>query len=254
MASTGIRTTLGERKNNSALTAYQFLRGLPHWTNLPGGEIFHERILPFATYAPWLSDAEFVDIYNRIVQNTLVDKYRCYELWSLGKQIQTVEGDVLEVGVWRGGTGALLAKSIAGFGKKIYLADTFTGVVKAGERDAGYSGGEHADTSRSLVEALLETCELVNTIILQGVFPEETAQCVTGKIAMLHCDVDVYLSAKDVVEWTLPRLSPGGVIVFDDYGFDGCEGITRLVNEYRGRPEFMFFYNLNGHAILYKRN
>ena len=70
---------------------------------------------------------------------------------------------------------------------------------------------------------------------------------------MLHCDVDVYQSAKDVVDWVLPRLSQGGVIVFDDYGFTSCEGVTRLVNEYRERPEFMFFHNLNGHGILYKK-
>jgi O-methyltransferase len=50
-------------------------------------------------------------------------------------------------------------------------------------------------------------------------------------IAMLHCDVDVYSSAKDVVELFLPHLSGGGVIVFDDYGFLGCEGITIFYQE-----------------------
>jgi O-methyltransferase len=247
------RATLSEMKNNFAVTAYHYLRELPPWDNGTGSNVIHERILPFATYAPWLSDAEFIDLFNRILKNTLVDKYRCFELWSLGKQMQGVEGDVLEVGVWRGGTGVVLAKSLAGSGKKVYLADTFTGVVKTGAQDTLYKGGEHADTSRPLVEALIKACELDNTVILQGIFPEDTGHQVTGKLAMLHCDVDVYLSAKDVVEWTLPRLSPGGVIVFDDYGFSGCEGVTRLVNEYRDRPEFVFFYNLNGHGILYKK-
>ena len=135
----------------------------------------------------------------------------------------------------------------------MYLADTFTGVVKAGERDTRYVGGEHADTSRQLVEDLLKGFGLENTVILEGIFPDDTAHEVGGKIAMLHCDVDVYQSAKDVVDWVLPRLSQGGVIVFDDYGFTSCEGVTRLVNEYRERPEFMFFHNLNGHGILYKK-
>jgi len=145
--------------------------------------------------------------------------------------MRAIEGDVLEVGVYRGGTGALLAKRIAGSGKRIFLADTFSGVVKAGDNDPLYKGGEHADTSRSLVDGLLKACELDNATLLQGIFPEDTGHHVPGKIALLHCDVDVYQSAKDVVEWARPRLSPGGVIIFDDYGFSGCEGVTRLVNE-----------------------
>lgn len=41
--------------------------------------------------------------------------------------------------------------------------------------------------------------------------------------------VDVYQSAKDIVEWAMPRLTRGGVVVFDDYGFRNCEGVTTLV-------------------------
>lgn len=254
MATSDDQATLTKMRNDLATTAYQYLLGLPPWDNGTGGEIIHQRVMPMATYSPWLSDPEFINIFNGIVPNhTLVDKYRCFELWMLGKQMRGVEGDLLEVGVWRGGTGAVLAKSVLGSGKKVYLADTFTGVVKAGERDTRYVGGEHADTSRQLVEDLLKGFGLENTVILEGIFPDDTAHEVGGKIAMLHCDVDVYQSAKDVVDWVLPRLSQGGVIVFDDYGFTSCEGVTRLVNEYRARPEFMFFHNLNGHGILYKK-
>ena len=254
MATSDDRETINQMKSNLALTAYKYLLDLPPWDNGTAGEILHQRVLPMATYSPWLSDPEFISIYNGIVPgHTLVDKYRCFELWSLGKQMQAVEGDVLEVGVWRGGTGAVLAKSVQGSGKTVYLADTFTGVVKAGERDTRYVGGEHADTSLPIVEALLKSFQLENTILLQGIFPEDTGHRVNGKVAMLHCDVDVYQSAKDVVDWVLPRLSPGGVIVFDDYGFTSCEGVTRLVNEYRTRSEFVFFHNLNGHGILYKK-
>jgi O-methyltransferase len=63
----------------------------------------------------------------------------------------------------------------------------------------------------------------------------------------------VYSSAKGVVEWGIPLLSQGGVIVFDDYGFSGCEGVTRLVNSLRTDRRFLFIHNLNGHAILIKK-
>jgi O-methyltransferase len=89
--------------------------------------------------------------------------------------------------------------------------------------------------------------------LLQGIFPEQTAEKFHGKLALLHCDVDVYSSAKDVVQWGIPLLSQGGAIVFDDYGFSGCEGVTRLVEELRKDPSFLFIHNLNGHAILIKK-
>jgi O-methyltransferase len=50
-----------------------------------------------------------------------------------------------------------------------------------------------------------------------------------------------------------PRLSPGGVVVFDDYGFSACPGVTKLVDEQRMRDDRLVLHNLNGHGILVKR-
>jgi O-methyltransferase len=54
------------------------------------------------------------------------------------------------------------------------------------------------------------------------------------------------------VEWVWPRLVAGGMIVYDDYGFRGCEGVTQFVNEQRSKPDRLIFHNLNGHAIAIK--
>ena len=50
------------------------------------------------------------------------------------------------------------------------------------------------------------------------------------KFRFCHLDVDVYQSAAEAVEWIWSRLVTGGLIVFDDYGLKGCEGVTRFVN------------------------
>jgi len=220
------------------------------WSHQRSPEIVHSRLTPAATYSPWLSDTEFLSAYHTIRHSTLVDQYRCYELWSLARQSIPVDGAILEVGVWRGGTGCLLA--LAAPQKTVYLADTFAGVVKAGLRDTGYLGGEHADTSEELVCDLLASAGVQNTRILKGIFPADTSASISGPIALLHVDVDVYQSAKDIVDWAIPRLIlPGATMLFDDYGFYGCEGVTRLVNELRsGLRHFSFLYNLNGHAIF----
>ena len=222
-----------------------------HWSHDGSPEILHSRLEPAATYSPWLKDAAFMAAYERIKRFTLVDIYRCHELWELARQSRRVEGAMVEVGVWRGGTGCLLA--LAAPKKTVHLADTFAGVVNAGAHDTRYAGGEHADTSEELVRELLDSAGVKNARLLKGMFPGETAAMVEGDVALLHVDVDVYESARATVEWAIPRLRPGAAMVFDDYGFFGCEGVTRLVNELREQlPEFSFVYNLNGHAVLVK--
>ena len=114
-------------------------------------------------------------------------------------------------------------------------------------------GAVHSDTSKDLVIKLLDSMKLSNVKVLEGIFPDKTAQYVNEPIALLHCDVDVYQSAKEIVDWAMPRLKTGGVIIFDDYGFSGCEGITRYVNELRNSAGFFFTHNINGHAVFLKQ-
>ncbi len=216
----------------------------------------YEKIKPFSNYAPWIIDDEFVKTYEAIRESTLVDLYRCYELWSLVEQSAKLEGALLEVGVWRGGTGALMASAarLHNIQEPIYLCDTFYGVVKASCFDPLYRGGEHNDTSQEMVESLLQKLQLTNAQILTGIFPDEThTQINHSKFRLCHIDVDVYESAKDILDWLWDKLVIGGMVVFDDYGFESCGGITTLVNDFKHFKNVNFIHNLNGHGILIKR-
>jgi hypothetical protein len=219
------------------------------------GENGYELVTPFATYAPWQKDTSFIDIYEKIKNNTLVDKYRCYELWQLVKESSKLEGALIEVGVWRGGTGTLIAKQaeLCGIKSTVYLCDTFTGVVKVGENDSIYNNGDHADTSKTVVESLIGELELKKIKILVGIFPDESSKFIEeNKFRLCHIDVDVYQSAKDIVEWIWSKMVIGGILVFDDYGFNGCDGVTKLVNEERNKNTCIVIHNLNGHGIIIK--
>jgi O-methyltransferase len=216
----------------------------------------HELAFPIATYAPWRSDREFQSVYRTVRRNTLVDVWRCYELWSLLGELRDVPGAILEVGVWRGGTGALMAARAAGLGLEdtVYLCDTWTGVAKSGDVDIYYRDGKHDDASQEIVEQLVTRMRLPNVELLRGVFPEETGDRIPDQTFRLcHCDVDVYESAKGVLEWVWPRLAKGGVVVFDDYGFPACPGVTQLVDEQRLRDDRLVLHNLNGHGLIVKR-
>lgn len=211
---------------------------------------------PNATLAPWLADTAFMAAFEYAQHNTLVDIYRMHELWSLVGETAKIGGDIVEVGVWRGGTGCMMAKreQLLGGTGTIYLCDTFTGVVKAGTQDSDYRGGEHSDTSIAIVEALADKLGVDNTKTLKGIFPDETGkQMPSQRVRLLHIDVDVYQSARDCVEHLWSRMPSGAITVFDDYGFVGCDGVTRCADELRERKDTFYVHNLNGHALLIKR-
>ncbi len=216
----------------------------------------HAMAYPISTYAPWQADEDFQRAYQDVRANTLVDIWRLYELWSLVGELAEIPGAIVEVGVWRGGSGSLMAVRAAALGlpERVYLCDTWQGVVKTGAIDTYYRDGKHDDTSRGIVAALVQRLGLRNVDLLEGIFPEETASAVGDqRLRLCHVDVDVYQSAADVFDWAWPRLSAGGIAVFDDYGFPACPGVTRFVDEQRGKPDRLVLHNLNGHGIIVKR-
>ncbi|HEV2865635.1 MAG TPA: TylF/MycF/NovP-related O-methyltransferase [Allosphingosinicella sp.] len=212
----------------------------------------YSQVIPVATYSPWLDDERFIALYEAARERTLVDVYRCYELYLLASQLGKVEGDVVEVGVWRGGTGYILASVLRD--RAIHLFDTFQGVPKAdGKYDTLYSGGEHADTSLESVRGLFDGAGL-RAAIHVGIFPDDTGDDLPERICLAHIDVDTYVSARQCFDAAWPRLSSGGVLLFDDYGFFGCEGVAQAVGEMReGLTDGLFVHNLNGHAIFIKK-
>jgi len=208
-------------------------------------------------YEPWEDEGVFHFAYS-IVQGwaTVVDIIRCWELWDLVHQTAHLEGALLEVGCWNGGSGGIigLAAKKAGIRDTTFLCDTFSGTVKGNNVDAGYvDDGAFSSASKKLVERVLFGLQVSNYKILEGIFPEETGYLLgDSRIRFCHIDVDTYQSAADTYEWVWPRLVVGGILVYDDYGYLVTPGISKHVNEIRHGEDRISMYNLNEHAVLIK--
>ena len=251
-----IRYFLEEKgyRENIDYVDYENLIDPGEWKRAP---YFYSDCTVYGAYSPWENDITFLKIYKRICDNTLVDIYRLYELWSIVQETsKCTEGDILEVGVWRGGTGAVIATAAqyAGIDSVVYLVDTFEGVVKASEADNIYIGGEHSDTNMEHVKKLLNENGLNKTEVFKGIFPEAfNERFETTLWRFIHIDVDTYLSARDIFNYCWGNVIKGGCVVFDDYGCNSTSGITKLCNEIKLHfDDGMFYYNLNGHAIFIK--
>ena len=215
----------------------------------------HSVIIPKASYSPWLIDKSFKETYKLLARFTHLDEFRMFELWKLVEQVKKIEGEIIEIGVWRGGSGCLIARKckLEKIPDTVYLCDTFEGVVKAGEHDDFYKGKEHANTSKEIVEDLIDQISLDNTKILKGVFPDETSDIVkNSRFRLCHIDVDSYQSGKDILDWIWDKISLHGIIVWDDYGDFVSGGITKLVEEELTKKDRIVIHNLNGHALMIK--
>lgn len=201
--------------------------------------------------SPWLVNREFCTLYASIRESTLVDRPRCFHLWHLAQQARKIEGDVLEIGAWRGGTAVLMAHATPS--KTVYVADTFEGVVKSREWEH-YVDGAHNDASIADVRRLSDSLRIRNMVILPGVFPDQTGKDIASvNLSLVHLDVDVEMSASEAFHFIWGKVSVGGIVVFDDYGFvTACEGVTRFVDSLSGDADKLLLRNLNGQAVVVK--
>lgn len=179
---------------------------------------------------PWSDDPRFAAIMRRVEGHTLVDVVRCYMLYQFALHAAPVPGDVAEVGVYKGGTARLLAETIGNSDKRIHLFDTFSGMPPADPRRDIHREGDFSDTSLDDVKSYLG--EFLNIRYYKGLFPD-TAGGITGEaFSLVHVDADLYRSVRDCLEFFYPRMSAGGIMVFDDYGFLTCPGAKEAVDEY----------------------
>ncbi len=74
--------------------------------------------------------------------------------------------------------------------------------------------------------------------IRRGWIPETFRGLENNRYAFAHLDVDLYQSTLDCCKYFYSRLVPGGVLLFDEYGFAPARGEKDAVDEFFGdKPE-----------------
>jgi O-methyltransferase len=202
-------------------------------------------------YSPWLSE-EFAHAYAIAAPRTLVTIDRCYVLERLLRQTLRVPGEVFECGVYKGGTAALLASLLARnkSSRKLYLFDTFEGMPETDAQRDWHKKGDFADTSLEAVQSFVG--EPGRCVFRKGFIPETFAGLEGLAISFCHVDVDIHKSIIDTLTFVWPRLSLGGVIVFDDYGFPTCPGARVAVDDFFRDKSAAPLCLQTGQAIVFK--
>jgi O-methyltransferase len=182
-------------------------------------------------FCPWLAPA-FGSYYELAARRSLVSRDRCWVLYCLGRQALNVPGNFWECGVYKGGTASMIVAMLREHTptKTLHLFDTFEGMPETDVTKDLHMKGDFSDTSLEEVRMHVDGGE--SAIFHAGFIPITFAGLESERIAFAHIDVDIYKSIMDCLEFIWPRLSPGGVIVFDDYGFPSCPGARQAVDTF----------------------
>jgi O-methyltransferase len=205
--------------------------------DLPDKSLYRASVRYQPRFSPWFGDPAFLAAFKAAQPVTLKDPEGAWILWSLARQCARLSGgDFLETGVFRGGSAMLIwdAMRSAAEGRRLHLFDSFAGLPAPGVRDLLHEG----DMSDTSVDAVAQLFDDPLVVIHPGWIPETFDGTEIASIAFAHVDVDLERSVLDSTEFVYPRLRPGGVIVFDDYGLPCCPGARAAVDEFfRDLPE-----------------
>jgi O-methyltransferase len=147
---------------------------------------------------------------------------------------QRLEGDIVECGVWNGGSAAVMGVACRqdphyATARMLWLFDSFQGLPAPGARDGEiekksfFKGWNRGDTTK--VVRVFEKVGFPNAQvkIVPGWFDVTLKTAAVNQIAVLHIDADWYDSVKLVLDAFYDKVVPGGFLVFDDYGvWQGC--------------------------------
>jgi O-methyltransferase len=198
-------------------------------------------------------DEEAKEIIRAVRPWTMTGPDKMYALIQAVRYVtrHRIPGDVAECGVWRGGSMQAVARTLIAAGdtsRDLHLFDTYEGMPPPTDRDLRRSDDRTAEellASESREDSkvwAVATLDDVQDGFSQVPYPQERVHFVQGRvedtipghapeqISILRLDTDWYESTRHELEHLYPRLSPGGVLLLDDYGY--WEGAREAVDEF----------------------
>jgi hypothetical protein len=207
---------------------------------------------------------DFSEIERRIIatarQFTMTSVERMATLLNATKYVAShkIPGDIVECGVWRGGSMMVVAHTLMAHGdrtRSLYLYDTYEGMSAPTAEDRALDGIS--------AEAILQqeepgtgiwcyaSLEDVRANVLSTGYPADKVHFIKGKVedtipntlpgklALLRLDTDWYASTRHELEHLFPLLNSKGILIVDDYGH--WQGARQAVDEYFGEQGSSFY-------------
>jgi len=191
------------------------------------------------SYYAFGAHPEFDELFKKFTAHNAVnnggDLTRLWAFILNCKQVlgDGVQGDLAELGVWRGNTASILAKFAATNNRKVLLFDTFEGFTKTDL--TGIDATKEMDfdnTSIDLVKKVIGENDHA-CIYVKGFFPGTlTDDHKARQYAIVSLDCDLYAPTKAGLEFFYARMPKGGIFFLHDYSSLHWNGSKLAIDEF----------------------
>ncbi|MBW7840532.1 MAG: class I SAM-dependent methyltransferase [Chitinophagaceae bacterium] len=209
-----------------------------------------------------------INLINSVKEFTMTSVERMVSLMRSIEYIvnNSLQGDIVECGVWKGGSMMLVAKKLLELKsteKRLFLFDTFEGMSEPSDIDVAWDRSSAKDQfiayknddSGKSNWCFSNLDEVKNNMDISG-YPKERIFFIPGpvektlpceeveKISLLRLDTDWYESTKHELEHLYDKLVVGGILIIDDYGH--WRGAKKAVDEFiKGRNLKLFLNRID---------
>lgn len=184
----------------------------------------------------------FFQFADAVVQpkRTLLGYDRLYVFWQAVGNLVDVPGAAAEIGSFRGGSAHFIASAfrhVTGSEVRVHVFDTFEGHPEKAitENDPFHQAGQFSATSYDDVRTYLS--EFTQLTVHQGDVSDSLPGLEESAYRLVHIDTDLYQPTVACLDYFGARMSPGGVVVIDDYASRKCPGVPKAVSEYLDRTD-----------------
>lgn len=200
-------------------------------------------------------DRAFVAIVDKIAPYTMTVADGLEPVYALFQAVKyivqnKITGDMVECGVWRGGSMMLVAMALQFFGdtsRELYLYDTYRGMTEPDPIDVDFDNRAMKPlwdnaVGQGMVMGFGGTVDDVRLHLSLTGYPERLMHFIEGdvmetipatrpaRIALLRLDTDWYKSTLHELRHLYDLLVPHGVLIIDDYGW--CRGARQATDEF----------------------
>ncbi len=189
----------------------------------------------------WFRDRAFFEAFDRLIPDrNYRSADRKFFLRSLLALVERLPGDTAECGVWTGASSWFICDATKGNGRTHHGFDSFAGLSQPAAADRVASHETYwqegdLDSSEAIAARTLSDYDVR---LYRGMIPDRFPEVADRSFCFVHIDVDLYEPTRDSVSFFYDRLTHGGIMLLDDYGFATCPGATKAIDEFfRDKPE-----------------
>ena len=181
-------------------------------------------------------------------------RFRAYIACWAALQTRDVPGDYVECGVNRGGM-ARAQIELLDFNrldKSYWLVDTFSGFPD--EQKHLISAGMAADSYDECFDEVQQTfAPFARVRLVRGAVPDILPQVGAQSVCFLSLDMNCAEPELAALHYFWPRLSPGALILMDDYAFTGFKRQKLALDEFAREKAIAILGMPTGQGLIVKK-